>query len=307
MIIVCAIIVSIVIFILNADPNYWGQDSPTLFWIEVAVVIVFTLDYIGRLLLTPFNRWLLPHWLRCSCLGSGETGFVWQFMNQIDFWSVFPFYVELVITAAVANGSSKNSTVFVVLRVLRLFRVLRLLMAGKYVDLLGIVGETLQRSIAGLSLLVFSVASASLVFGSLVFYAENLTYCTFDEQQQVWLYDSGDASPFQSVLDAAWWAVVTLSTVGYGDAFPISPLGRVVAVITILAGLLVLAFPLTIISTHFADLSSAEEAVQLQAYSDDLAHQTAQLSDRELIEVLRSELAQQAKSLNELQTALDQA
>lgn len=107
-------------------------------------------------------------------------------------------------------------------------------------NLLKLVGATLLRSTSGFVLLLFSILAAGMMFGALIFYAENLTACTFDTQEQLWRYnDTGKESPYQSVLHGTYWAIVyvccflfaikifqntvlclsifrTLTTVGYG-------------------------------------------------------------------------------------------
>jgi voltage-gated potassium channel len=310
------IITSIVAFLVSTQASFYGRDNEVLAKIEIFVVTVFTVDYLGRLLLTPYPRFMLPYAWRCCKPPRAQassrdlrTGFVWIFLNIVDLLSVVPFYVELIV-AATAGGDSSSSGAFAAVRVLRLFRLARVLKVGRYVAILQIVGETLRRSVVGLGLLVFSVLVAGLLYGSIEFYAENFAGCVFDDKTMLWTYtSSGEPSPFQSVLQGTWWAIVTLTTVGYGDKFPLTWPGQVVAVFAILSGLVVLAFPITIISSNFIDVTAEVkvEADENEAVAKvDLSAIDARFSDMELVNVVKGELRNQADAINKLQETVDE-
>jgi voltage-gated potassium channel len=311
------IITSIVAFLVSTLAVYYGRDNEALGKIEIFVVTIFTIDYVGRLLLTPYPRFMPPYaWRWCKPprqLASSrdlQTGFVWQFLNVVDLLSVVPFYVELIIAAAATSSDAASSNAFAAVRVLRLFRLARVLKVGRYIVILQIVGETLRRSVVGLGLLVFSVLVAGLLYGSIEFYAENLAGCVFDEATHTWTYvDSGEPSPFQSVFHGTWWAIVTLTTVGYGDKFPLTWPGQVVAVFAILSGLVTLAFPITIISSNFVDVTAEVkiEADENEAVDKlDLSKIDARFSDMELVNVVKGELRNQADAINKLQEVVDE-
>jgi len=90
-----------------------------------------------------------------------------------------------------------------------------------------------------------------IFFSASIFYAEQ-THETFDRVTQAWYYTAaygGGLSPYQSVYHAMWWGFITVCTVGYGDVFPITPAGYVVGSALMLVGVLVLALPLTLLSS----------------------------------------------------------
>merc|ERR1719382_1310748 len=103
-----------------------------------------------------------------------------------------------------------------------------------------------------------------LVFGTLIFFIEGGVFMVLDPElypeeardypgMGQYLRPDGNPSPFTSIPVAIYWCMVTMSTVGYGDMFPITPWGYVVGSITIIGGLMVLSLPITIISANFDD------------------------------------------------------
>jgi len=241
---------SICNFVASSLPSLWEKKFDSLEGIEDFCVAIFTLDYVGKLICTEEKRWkwaLRP-------------------MNLIDVISILPFYIELIVSATATDASSLSS--FVVLRVMLLFRVFRILKTAKYSTLLLVVGETLKRSLPGLGLLLFSCVICMVLFGSLIFYAEQ-TISTFDYDQRVWMYDNGNVSFFQSIPQAFWWVIVTITTVGYGDLYPVSGVGKAVGGFTVLCGLLVIAFPMTIISMNFNQIMEEEKVKKILAEAED--------------------------------------
>ena len=109
------------------------------------------------------------------------------------------------------------------LRLLRLFRLLRI---GKASVPFNSFILSYQRSRGGFSMLVFYVAVGLALFGTLVWLAEQ-TGEFYSESDKQWYYESHESSPFQSIPHSFWWAVVTFTTVGYGDNIPQTPLGKV--------------------------------------------------------------------------------
>ena len=163
-------------------------------------------------------------------------------MNIVDFLAIAPFYVELMLVGSPSGSSSA------ILRILRLIRVFRVFKVSRYLPWVGVFTAALAASVQPLLMLVFVLAIAVVVFSSAIYYAERGEY---DTVRKVFAYPTGEVSPFQSIPDSMWWAIVTMTTVGYGDMVPITPAGRFIASIAALSGILVLAIPITIISTNF--------------------------------------------------------
>eukprot|EP00732_Lithocolla_globosa_P001923 Lithocolla_globosa_v1_NODE_1106_length_2866_cov_12.933120.p1 type:complete len:430 gc:universal NODE_1106_length_2866_cov_12.933120:1535-2824(+) len=218
-----------------ADDRIW-------FVLETLVIAIFTLEYLARVITVP-----------------NKLSYITSPLNVIDLVAILPYYIELVVSAA--STSTTNLGGLAVLRVLRLVRVLRLFKMGKNSAQLGLFVRAMRRSRNGIILLVFLLTLADIFFGTCVFYAETL-YCELTDDG-IWVYKEtffssifqpGDPTPFQNIPACLWWGVVTMTTVGYGDETPITPLGKIVGVMTMVAGLLVLAFPVTVIGQNLSDV-----------------------------------------------------
>jgi hypothetical protein len=93
-----------------------------------------------------------------------------------------------------------------------------------------------------------------MISGTVIFYAEQ-SGASFDMETSQWVLDDGTVSAFQSIPISLWWAVVTIATVGYGDMVPQTPLGKLAASIIILIGILLVALPVGVFASTFADVA----------------------------------------------------
>jgi Ion transport protein len=178
---------------------------------------------------------------------SGMSYF-FQFYNLVDLLVIIAFYISQL-----SPGSY-----FVFMRVLRLLRVLRLMRVVKdspYTDLLY---NTMTDSAPVLSTFAVFVGLAIVVFACLINIAEDGKFeVTADYplgayvRPSIVLHDVRGASPFHSIPDALYFVCITTSTVGYGDMFPTTPLGRAYACIYAYVGVFTWTFPLAIIGYNF--------------------------------------------------------
>jgi len=172
------------------------------------------------------------------------------FLNLIDIVAILPFYLEMVIP-----GSPK----FGFVRVLRLARIFRIFRLGKFSEGLGLFVRTMSSSMPALSLLLFFNLIGSVLFGSLAYFCERGEWKVTNEYPQgaYMRLDSYtpertlEPSPFRSIPYAFYWTFVTGTTVGYGEMYPQSGMGKVIAVFCMVAGVLVLALPITVIGSNF--------------------------------------------------------
>jgi len=228
---ILAIITSTISFLINTLPElrYLDQDdsSPSSA-LELTCVAIFTFDYLARYILTRQNR----------------VSFALSLGNLVDFLAILPSYIELCFTGNSTFGG------LVVIRVFRLFRIFRLAKIAKYSEQLPVLIQATYKSVGAFVLGIFSITMFLVLWASAIFYAET-SYCQFDEEKQLWLYDDGTVTSFQSIPHSLWWTIVSMCTVGYGDNYPITQGGKTLGILVMLSGILVLAFPLTILSGNF--------------------------------------------------------
>mmetsp|Transcript_43493 Transcript_43493/g.127995 ORF Transcript_43493/g.127995 Transcript_43493/m.127995 type:complete len:544 (+) Transcript_43493:98-1729(+) len=201
--------------------------------VEVFCICTFTFEFIIRLL--------------CSPAGPGVCNYLKSVSNMVDLLSVMPFYLELVMSIIGVDGADSLG-VLQILRLIRLTRISRIFKMSKKFQALIVLWKTIIRSVGALTMLIFFMMIFSVLFATLIYMAE---MGDWDEARNQFVREDGSASPFESIPASVWWAIITMATVGYGDDYPVSSWGRVVAVITMTVSLLVLSLPITIIGANF--------------------------------------------------------
>ena len=111
-----------------------------------------------------------------------------------------------------------------------------------------IFGTAMARSAQPLAMLLFIILVAMIFFSALMFTAEAGVW---NDDAGAYLDSSGAPAVYQSIPDCFYWCLITMTTVGYGDIYPVTLPGKIVAMLTSLCGILVLAIPITVISTNF--------------------------------------------------------
>lgn len=161
----------------------------------------------------------------CLRLYSAENrrGYALSFYGLIDLASVLPTYIAFLLPSA------QYLIVVRILRILRIFRVLKLLRYAKEADLLYRAVTQARRKIL---VFLFSVLTLVVIFGALMFLIE------------------GPRHGFTSIPRSVYWAIVTVTTVGYGDISPQTPLGQLVAGLAMICGYAIIAVPTGIIGAE---------------------------------------------------------
>ena len=127
-------------------------------------------------------------------------------------------------------------SVLSVLRLIRLTRITRIFKLSKNggsLQGLLVLGTTLRKSAAALAMLFCFMLIFSILFATLIYTAEGGKYDTY---RRMYVRADGSDTPYESIPVAMWWTWVTMCTVGYGDAFPTTVGGKIIAVFTMLAG-----------------------------------------------------------------------
>ncbi|MEQ2211882.1 Potassium voltage-gated channel subfamily G member 4, partial [Xenoophorus captivus] len=166
-------------------------------------------------------------------------------LNIIDAMAILPYYVSLVVTEEdqsfeherPGGGKGYLDKLGLVLRILRALRILYVMRLARHSLGLQVLGLTVRRSTREFGLLLLFLCVAVTLFSPLVHLAESELTGTHD---------------FSSIPASYWWAIISMTTVGYGDMVPRSIPGQVVALSSILSGILIMAFPATSIFHMFS-------------------------------------------------------
>ncbi len=200
------IIISVALVMLESVPVIQENNRQLLKISEWAITVIFTLEYILRIIIVkkPFR-------------------YIFSFYGIIDFLSVIPTYLSLLII---------GSQSLVVIRVLRLLRVFRILKLTRYTH----AGKTLARAMwnsrAKVSVFIFFVLIIVTIFGTIMYIVE------------------GEEHGFTSIPRSIYWAIVTLTTVGYGDISPVTPFGQLLASVVMIMGYAIIAVPTGIVTAE---------------------------------------------------------
>ena len=213
------LILSNVAAIILETVDVISEAAGSFFYLfELFSVIIFTTEYILRVWSSveePSGRFSSPF--------LGRLRYILSPMAIIDLIAFLPFYL---------------STFFGVdLRILRLFRLLRLVKLTRYSPALNAVGATMVSQHRALTAAFLVMIMALLFSSSIMFVFEN-------EVQP---------EKFSSIPTAMWWGMATLTTVGYGDVAPVTPMGQLFGIMTMIIGIGMFALPTGIIATGFAN------------------------------------------------------
>ncbi|XP_048488790.1 potassium voltage-gated channel protein Shaker isoform X2 [Plutella xylostella] len=248
---VFVILLSIVIFCLETLPEFKHykvfntttngtkieeDEVPDItdpfFLIETLCIIWFTFELIVRFLACP-----------------NKFNFFRDVMNIIDIIAIIPYFITLATVVAEEEDtlnlprapvspqdkSTNQAMSLAILRVIRLVRVFRIFKLSRHSKGLQILGRTLKASMRELGLLIFFLFIGVVVFSSAVFFADK----------------DCEGTNYSSIPDAFWWAVITMTTVGYGDMRPVGVWGKIVGSLCAIAGVLTIALPVPVIVSNF--------------------------------------------------------
>lgn len=183
-------------------------------------LVVFTIEYILRL------------WT-CNLLKAFQSPFTGRLryaitpMALIDLLAILPFLLPRLFLVDLDLRF---------IRILRLFRLLRLLKLGRYSESLRVLGNVIKARKEDLAI-------AGMVVAIVLVFASSIMYLVENEAQP---------KAFSSILSSMWWGVATLTTVGYGDIYPVTPLGKALGAVIAVSGVGLFALPAGILASGFA-------------------------------------------------------
>ncbi|XP_069565160.1 potassium voltage-gated channel subfamily A member 7 [Brachyistius frenatus] len=199
------------------SPGFTPFQDP-FFIVETICICWFSFELVMRFISAP-----------------NKVHFFKDIMNIIDFFAILPFFVT-VGTELVKDKGSQPSMSLALIRIIRLVRVFRIFKLSRHSKGLQILGQTLKASLRELALLIFFLFIGVIIFSSAVYFAEVDSPGTY----------------FTSIPEAFWWAVVSMTTVGYGDMCPGTVGGKLVGSMCAIAGVLTISLPVPVIVSNFS-------------------------------------------------------
>ncbi len=158
--------------------------------------------------------------------------YIFSYYGLIDLLSLLPSYIGLFVSGA--QG-------LIVIRALRLLRIFRILKLSRYVHDSKMIVSALKASRSKISVFLFAVVMMVIIIGTIMYLVE------------------GEESGFGSIPESIYWAIVTLTTVGYGDIAPATTLGRFIASFVMILGYGVIAVPTGIVTAEISNSKRQEE------------------------------------------------
>ncbi|KAL0961287.1 hypothetical protein HGRIS_006247 [Hohenbuehelia grisea] len=226
------IVLSAIVTILETVPSFHYISTRFWFGLETSIVILFTVEYVLR---------AVAHSSSWSVLFKWAT----SFFAIVDLLAIFPYYVEILL--------QQDTSVLFRFSILRMFRLLRVFRPFRYNNTILLTIEvmyiSIRRSQHALLAISFFVSMALTVFSTLLYFAERGTW---DNTLETFVNVDGDPSQFASIPAAAWFVMVSITTVGYGEITPRSFLGRLITLPLLVFGLLLIALPSFVLGREFS-------------------------------------------------------
>lgn len=178
--------------------------------------LIFQLEWFFTLLFT------IEYLLRLSC-AERPRGYATSFFGIIDLLAIMPSYLSLLLPGA---------EVFLVIRILRVLRIFRVLKLAQFIGSANLLIKALKASTHKITVFLFAVLSLVIIFGSLIYVIE------------------GGQHGFTSIPRSIYWAIVTMTTVGYGDISPKTGFGQTLAALVMIVGYSIIAVPTGIVTSE---------------------------------------------------------
>ncbi len=251
---VALIIISVLVIILESIQPLQNKYGHIFFVIEAFSVIIFTIEYLLRL------------WSCTSVDKKHNSNFKARIyymitpMAIIDLLAILPFYLAAFLPMDL-----------LFLRIVRLLRVLKL---TRYSQEIKIIFDVLKKEKGAFVSIFFMVLIIIVVISGAIYIIEK------DIQPEV----------YGSIPDAMWWAIVTLTTVGFGDVTPITPLGKLLGAFVTITGVLVIALPAGILASGFAEQLKHRKEIYLEQLELALEDGVIDAKEEDELKSLRKEL-----------------
>ncbi|WP_298539497.1 ion transporter [uncultured Aquimarina sp.] len=222
----CLIILNVVCLILESYKSLYWDYKEVFQFIEFISISIFTLEYLIRLWVADIGT------KNHKESYSNRTKYALSGYGIIDLISIVPFYLPLLIPFDLR-----------VIRILRVFRIVRILKLGRYSKAIRTINIIIKETKPELLITAFVAFILLIISSTLMFYVEN----------------QAQPDKFANIGEAFWWAISTLTGIGYSDFFPVTSLGKSLSAVMALTGIGFIALPAGIISSAFIEKLQAEK------------------------------------------------
>lgn len=213
------IAINVLLVILDTFKGFSENTRNIFRFLEVLSVVIFSIEYVLRVWTANYIYEDIPPL-------KAQIKYILSFMAVIDLLAILPFYLPYLIPIDLR-----------VLRLVRLLRLLRILKVNRYTGALSTIGSVLRHKASQLISSIFVVFLLMIIASILMYSIEN------EAQPNV----------FENAFSGLWWAVATFTTVGYGDIYPVTILGKVLSSVIAMLGIGLVAVPTGIISAGFVE------------------------------------------------------
>ena len=185
------------------------------------------------------TAWFVLEYVAGFLTAKRALKFVFSFLGMIDLISIVPFFVILFLELYIGDINTENADLVSFLRLMRFARVTRVLKLAHHIEALRLLGYTIRQCLYLLVGLMLLVTILTISLSSLIYYAEK----------------PPTKSLIEDTPDAAWFVIITLTNVGYGDVVPTTVLGKFVGAITTILGILIVfILPAPVLLNHFEEI-----------------------------------------------------
>lgn len=228
-ILITIITLNAIAIVLHTVPEYNQQYAALFYDFELFSVVFFTIEYVLRVWACVENE-KYRHWFW------GRLRYMFSATAMIDFLAIFPFYFSLFATD------------LAIVRILRLFRIFRLFRISRYDRAGRMIQQVVDDKKEELLLSTAFVVFALIIVSSVMYYVEH----------------PAQPDKFSSIPATMWWGVSAMTTVGYGDMHPITPLGKFLGGIAAIVGIGLFALPTGVLVSGFTEQVRSQKIARLR-------------------------------------------
>ena len=212
-----AIFLSVIVILIDSVPSIHQKHGPVLYIIEWTFTILFTIEYILRIIIIK-RKWK----------------YILSPLGLIDFLSILPAFLGIVYA---------SYQFLMVLRSLRILRIFKIFQVKGFLNAGNFISQALYNSYRKILIFMMFIVLLVIIIGSLMYIIE------------------GDTPGFESIPNSIYWAVVTITTVGYGDISPMTSLGKFLSVLVMICGYSIIAVPTGIVTAEMSRSREMKESL----------------------------------------------